>query len=108
MEYADEPRLVFSQVTEEEYCDFYCLEMQDYTADVPFYKSLLQPGDQVLELGCGTGRVTRLLAPFCSQITGIDISGAMIRRAKRATSALQKRQTNINFEQEDMLDLFIH
>lgn len=106
MEYADEPRLVFSPVTEEEYCDFYNLEMQDYTSDVPFYTSLLQPGDRVLELGCGNGRITRLLAPFCRRITGIDISGAMIRQAKSATSATPNTQTNIFFEQKDMLDFF--
>ena len=106
MEYADEPRLIFSPVTEEEYCDFYCLEMQDYTDDAPFYQSLLQSGDRVLELGCGTGRLTRLIAPFCAQITGIDISKAMLQRAKNTKSAQANQQANIFYVQKNMLDFF--
>lgn len=104
MEYADEPRLVFSPLTDLEYSEFYYLEMQDYTADFPFYKSLLQSGDRVLELGCGNGRLTRLLAPFCAQIIGVDISEAMIQRAKNTTTALETNHGNIIYEQRDMLD----
>ncbi|MDJ0622955.1 MAG: class I SAM-dependent methyltransferase [Desulfocapsaceae bacterium] len=103
MEYADEPRLIFSPVTDNDYCDFYCLEMQDYITDVPFYKSLLQPGDRILELGCGNGRLAQRLAPFCAQITGIDISDRMI---QKAISAKLKANgpANIVYKQKDMLD----
>ena len=104
MEYADEPRLHFSPLTGQEYCDFYCLEMQDYSADLPFYRALLHPDDRILELGCGNGRLTRLLAPLCRQITGIDISGPMLRQAKNTTSTATTHLANIVYEQKDMLD----
>ncbi len=47
--------------------------------DVPFYQALIpSPMATVLELGCGTGRVTIPLAPHCRFIRGIDLSPAMI------------------------------
>ncbi|MCI0692275.1 class I SAM-dependent methyltransferase [candidate division KSB1 bacterium] len=47
--------------------------------DVPFYERLiLSPQAYVLELGCGTGRVTVPLAASCGYIHGIDRSPAMI------------------------------
>jgi SAM-dependent methyltransferase len=39
---------------------------------------------RVLEIGCGTGRITRALAKQFGQIYGIDISGEMIRQARLA------------------------
>ena len=47
--------------------------------DVPFYVSHIpSPQCAVLELGCGTGRVTVPLAPHCRYIHGLDLSSAMI------------------------------
>jgi len=47
--------------------------------DVPFYQALIPfPRATMLELGCGTGRVTLPLAPHCRFIHGIDLSPAMI------------------------------
>ena len=49
----------------------------------------LQPGERVLDLGCGAGWATRILARLVSegpqgfgQIVGLDISDEMIRRAR--------------------------
>jgi SAM-dependent methyltransferase len=39
-------------------------------------------GDPILELGCGTGRVSIPLAQEGFQVTGIDVSDAMLHRAK--------------------------
>lgn len=51
----------------------------DAPNDVPFYRSLIaSPDFSVLELGCGTGRVTLALVHSCKYIHGIDISPAMI------------------------------
>jgi len=51
----------------------------DIINDIPFYQKLMpQPIGSILELGCGTGRVTLALAPHCQYIQGIDISPAMI------------------------------
>ena len=47
--------------------------------DIPFYQKLISsPNTSILELGCGTGRVTLSLIPYCQYIQGIDISPAMI------------------------------
>jgi len=47
--------------------------------DIPFYQGLIpSPKATVLELGCGTGRVTIPLASHCGFIRGIDLSPAMI------------------------------
>jgi ubiquinone/menaquinone biosynthesis C-methylase UbiE len=49
----------------------------------------LRPGERVLDLGCGAGWATRILARFVSdgpqghgQVVGVDISDEMIRRAR--------------------------
>lgn len=52
----------------------------DFPADVPFYEALIpSPEAAVLELGCGTGRVTIPLARHCGFVRGLDLSPAMIR-----------------------------
>ncbi|NIP60492.1 MAG: methyltransferase domain-containing protein [Gemmatimonadetes bacterium] len=37
----------------------------------------------VLELGCGTGRITRVLADAASLVVGVDLSPEMLERARR-------------------------
>src|SRR4051812_614844 len=52
--------------------------------DVPFWRTLAgQSGGAVLELGCGTGRITIPLAKAGVPIVGIDRSDAMLERARR-------------------------
>jgi len=47
--------------------------------DIPFYQALIPSHTAtVLELGCGTGRVTIPLASDCRFIRGLDLSPAMI------------------------------
>src|SRR5262252_10523350 len=52
----------------------------------------LRPGERVLDLGCGSGWATRLLARVVSegpegfgQVVGVDISDEMIRQARAAS-----------------------
>ena len=51
----------------------------------------LRPGDRVLDLGCGSGWATRLLARLVTdgpegfgQVVGVDVSDEMIRQARAA------------------------
>lgn len=44
---------------------------------------VLDPGGRVLEIGTGAGRVALALAPSVAEVTGIDISEAMIEEARR-------------------------
>jgi SAM-dependent methyltransferase len=39
---------------------------------------------KVLEIGCGTGRITRALAKVFGEIYAVDISGEMVERARQA------------------------
>ncbi len=51
----------------------------DIPEDIPFYLGLIPPDADVLELGCGTGRVTVPLAGHCRFVQGVDLSPAMLR-----------------------------
>ena len=44
--------------------------------------------DEVVEIGCGIGRVTRHLASRVRHVTGLDVSPEMIERGRRALSDL--------------------
>jgi len=64
--------------------------------DVPFWRRCLErERGPVLELGCGTGRVTRPLARSGAEIVGIDRSARMLelarRRARRAPTGERPR-----------------
>lgn len=39
---------------------------------------------KVLEIGCGTGRVTRALCELFGDVYGVDVSGEMVEQARRA------------------------
>ena len=52
-----------------------------HTADVLEKCVGIRPSDVVLEIGCGIGRVGKILAPRCSKWIGTDISTNMIRHA---------------------------
>jgi SAM-dependent methyltransferase len=42
----------------------------------------IDPGDDIVEIGCGVGRVTRALAERGSSVRAIDVSPAMLERAR--------------------------
>src|SRR2546423_14538236 len=57
--------------------------------DVAFYRDAVREfGDPVLELGCGTGRITMALAEAGKRITGLDLSERMLERAVKKRAAL--------------------
>jgi len=61
--------------------------------DVAFYRDAAREfGDPILELGCGTGRITMALAEAGKRITGLDLSERMLERAvKNARRCAWKR-----------------
>jgi len=60
--------------------------------DVPFWRNLaLQTRGPVLELGCGTGRISLPLARAGVSVVGIDRSAPMLERAARRYTAMRKR-----------------
>lgn len=69
-----------------EYADprMYDSENYDFEPDGPFILALAkQLGGSVLELGCGTGRLTIPLAQHKMNITGLDVVPGMIEFAKQ-------------------------
>jgi ubiquinone/menaquinone biosynthesis C-methylase UbiE len=46
-------------------------------------KALPQEMDSVLDVGCGTGVMAKKLARRGAKVTGVDISGEMISKARR-------------------------
>jgi SAM-dependent methyltransferase len=46
------------------------------------------PGDVVVDLGCGVGRLTRALAGRAAEVVAIDVSGEMLARAREHNSHL--------------------
>jgi SAM-dependent methyltransferase len=89
----------------EDYADpaLYDLENSDFEPDGPFYLSLAQQlGGPVLELGCGTGRVTIPLARQGITMTGLDIVPEMLARARRKAGDLP-----IEWIEEDVRDFHL-
>jgi len=61
----------------------YDLFYDDVTDDIPMYRGFAErAGGPVLEIGCGTGRVTLPLAQAGCAVTGIDVSDAMLAIAR--------------------------
>ena len=62
-------------------------------------RTLLDPNDRVLEIGCGTGGTAINLAPSVSSITATDSSIGMIRIARGKLGA--SAPSNVAFEMRD-------
>jgi ubiquinone/menaquinone biosynthesis C-methylase UbiE len=56
----------------------------------------LRPGDEILEIGCGVGRVGAALAPLCRRWVGADVSANMLRHA---------RERLIGFDNVELVEL---
>jgi SAM-dependent methyltransferase len=68
--------------------DFYASGWTD-DADDPATAALLQllgpvSGERVLDVACGHGRLSRLLARRGASVVGVDVSGALLERAAQA------------------------
>jgi trans-aconitate methyltransferase len=48
-----------------------------------------QPGEHILDLGCGTGHLTRQIADAGASVVGIDASSAMIETAQRSNPEVE-------------------
>jgi SAM-dependent methyltransferase len=81
-DYHQEPEERFEPLPDHLAVAFYQAELVDYSQDVSFYLNHLAKSRQVLELGCGTGRIANLLGSKHRQICGLDISHDMLCEAK--------------------------
>jgi SAM-dependent methyltransferase len=76
------------------------------THDVAFYAGAARKyGDPVLELGCGTGRVTMAIGEAGYRVVGLDISEKMLERAEEKRSALRREaRERVHLVQGDMTE----
>jgi ubiquinone/menaquinone biosynthesis C-methylase UbiE len=80
----------------------YDLEHQDFRDDMLFYQNLAARCDgPVLELGCGSGRVSVPLAQAGAEVTGVDRSQEMLALASRR-AAEHGVAERVRFEQRDV------
>lgn len=71
--------------------------------DIPFYLRMLPSADvSVLELGCGTGRVTLPLASACNFVHGLDISQTMIDVCRQKLAAAHVSTTRARLDVADI------
>lgn len=66
------------------------------------FKKYVKKDMKILDVGCGTGRITFYLSEFSKNIDGIDFSRPMIEAAKTLNIEFG---TNINFREGNVLDL---
>jgi ubiquinone/menaquinone biosynthesis C-methylase UbiE len=65
--------------------------------------AMMLPGEKVIDVACGTGALSLVMARHASHVTGIDLSEDMITTARRTA---QKRQSsNVTFMLLDATDL---
>lgn len=90
--------------TYDDWADLYDILYAWRSEDIPFYvDEALRCGGPVLELGCGTGRVTLPLAQAGVDVTGLDSSAGMLRVARRKAKAAGIAAGSVTWTKRDML-----
>ncbi len=94
----------------EDFAELYELTHRGKNDDLGLYLEAVQQidseGDPILEIGCGTGRVTFELAKMGRPVVGVDLSANMLRIAKRKLDELPEEiQTRIELHEQDMVKL---
>lgn len=90
------------------YDAFYSPKMpQTPIGDIDFYAGIArETNGNVLELGCGTGRVALPLAELGFNVTGVDLSEGLLSIAQRKAAGIPiAAQQRLRFVQQDMSEL---
>lgn len=119
-EWRDEPRrlgvermkqrnLLYERGTRSHYenAEYYDQAYRRRRADIDFYAEMASRfGGPVLELGAGTGRVSRAIAEQGVEILGIDSSEPMLERAERRRKKMRRAARELlEFAHGDLLEL---
>ena len=62
---------------------------EDLDAVLADLELVIGPDDRVVEIGCGVGRLTRVLAERAGSVVAIDVSAEMLERARAANPGLE-------------------
>jgi SAM-dependent methyltransferase len=65
-----------------------------------------QPMRRVLDIGCGTGVLSRQIAQWAESVVGLDVSESMLREARRCTGVANIRYVAGDFRDFDLQDTF--
>lgn len=88
------------------YSEVYDVLFEDLGQDIGFYTraaaDLLEPGGSILELGTGTGRLTRRLLEAGYTITGVDPSPHMLAHARERLACYGERITLVTSDAQSM------
>ena len=85
-----------SKDTYRKFARFYDTYVQGFADDIPLYLSFSENAVNILEIGCGTGRVLKPLLEQGFSVTGIDISDEMLEIAQNSLeSYLQTGQLEL-------------
>ena len=89
----------------ESYARFYDLDYAGYDSDLHLYHQFAaRCGSPILELGCGTGRLVVPLARGGLDVTGVDVSPAMLERARQKVAAANLGE-RVTLLEQDIRDL---
>ena len=70
-----------------------------YLGELDELRSLLSAGESVLELGCGTGRLTQILLEWGSRVTAVDNSPHMLALVPHTATRVQSEIATLNLEE---------
>ena len=91
------------QLVSEQEVQLYDIAVPDWPGEIDFYRDMAievkEHGGSVLEVGCGTGRVTLQLAEEGISTVGMDLSPAMLNIARQKSQELP----NVRWVEGDML-----
>jgi ArsR family transcriptional regulator len=68
------------------------VDLYGHNAELPPLLALLDAEWVVGDLGCGTGQISRTLAPFVKRVIGVDASRAMLQAAEGAGGGVELRE----------------
>lgn len=85
---------------------FYDWRLSDSNEEIPFYTDLaIEYGSPVLELGCGTGRITFPIAEAGIEVVGLDLSADMLDIARQKLSRIPpEAQSQVQLIEGNMAD----
>lgn len=97
----ENPRFFIASGESETEAEFLASGERDVAIFFHGIEDLLHPGQDVLDIGCGMGRMDRVIAPKVRSLVGVDVSAGMVRLASERLAELD----NVRFVEVSGYDL---
>lgn len=83
-----------TQTPEQLAAELYDISVPDWDGEMDFYQELMREakvhGQSILEVACGTGRVSIRLAEEGARVVGTDLDAAMLEVARRSSESTKQ------------------